>query len=63
MTATVDSLTRGAPVAIADGEIDGFEAGAYDPGLYAAHRVVVPVDGHVALEADFEAHEIGRAHV
>ena len=56
MTATVDSLTRGAPVAIADGEIDGFEAGAYDPGLYAAHRVVVPVDGHAALEADFEAH-------
>lgn len=56
MAATIDSLTRGAPVAIPDGEIDGFEAAAYDPGLYAAHRVVVPIDGHAALGSDIDDH-------
>lgn len=52
----VDPLTRGAPVAIAEGEIDGFEAVDYDPGLYAAGRVVVPVDGHEALEERLDGH-------
>lgn len=56
MTAMIDPLTRGTPTAIADGEIDGFEAVGYDAGLYVANEVVVPIDGHDALEARMDDH-------
>ncbi|NBT20301.1 MAG: hypothetical protein EBT00_16245, partial [Proteobacteria bacterium] len=44
------------PDEVAGGVLDTFEPGVYDPGLYVANRVIVPISGHDAWDANSEGH-------